>query len=317
MQNDSYPQPPEYHEPEQPVQAPPAGQPQPPAPLPLPAIKPANAFPRIMGITGIIVLVLLAAIGGYMLRDQTGKHAVTHAPIQTPSTAPHLVATSGAPIGTTATVTAKLGIPADLEAVQGPTSSTHAGILNYFSTQTNDEMGRWSIGDPTSTTNQPLGDITLINLNRETWYALPVPTTPAPFSGTMPGAELLTANTPYAKASALGSYATRIQTCAQDSSKGAVVSGFMSICVTPEVINNSKTNFHSQALVEGYGKSGNVELLLLGVVGLETGDTQTAAQQKKLAAAYAHGTKPDYFTTETKAIRTALAASSIAITGVQ
>lgn len=314
MQNDSYPEPPEYRE--VPPTPPPVQQ-QPPAVTPLPPVKPANAFPRVMEIVGIIVLVLLAVVGGYMLRDQTGKHAVVSAPVQSPNTAPHFVSTTGAPLGTTSTVTTKLGFPADLEAVQSPTSAAHPGILNYFSSQMSDEMGRWTIGDPTSTTNQPLGDITLINLNRQTWYVLPVPTTPPPFKGTEPGAELLTANTPYAKASAIDSYAKRIQTCAQDPATGAVISGFMSICVTPEIISSSKTNFHSQALIEGYGKSGTVELLLLGAIELETGNNQTQAQQKKLADAYTHGTKPSYFAAETKAIRSALAASNISVTSTQ
>ena len=314
MDNDSYPTPPDYQEPERPIEAPLSPRPPvvvPPAP---PSKSAMTILPKIFGVVGIILVVILSAIGGYLLRDQTGKHSVIPATITTQSTAPHLVTTVGFPSGTTSTVTTKLGFPSNLDAVQSTTKSGNTGVFAYFSNQESDAMGRWMVGDPTSTTNQPIGDITLINLNRPTWYPLPLPSGSAPFAGTPPATELLTANTPFAKAGAIESYINRIQACAQDPTKGVVVSGFMNICVTPEILPPQAASiFRSQAVIEGYGKQGSIELLLIGTISLETNANLTPANQKQLSITGKNGQKPASINDRTKAIRTALAASTITI----
>lgn len=339
MQNDSYQPYPESEQPQPPVQPQYQGQPNiPPQPMPrrpqfAPQPQPqmqmnsgpqsTSKLPKILGVLGIVVLVLLALIGGYLLRDQTGKQAVVPTTTTTKST-PHTVTAVGYPGGTTDIVTTKIGIGADMQAIESPTTKGNPGIISQFSNSTNDEMGRWMIGNPENTVGGSVGDVTMINLVRNTYFDIPVPKGFHPIKQS-PGYELQIANTPYAKSSALKSYIARITKCAGDASTGIVVSDFMNICVTPQVIpSNTKNSFNSEAVIEGYGKSGDEEFIMLGTIALESSDDLTPAHQKQISDEYQAAVDtatadsstpalPDYVTKRTAAIRDALAYTTVTI----
>lgn len=341
MQNDSYEPYPEQQAAAEPA-VPPVWQNQtstlPPRPLPVrphfateqpqiqpsPAPRAASKLPKIMELLGIVVLVLMALVGGYLLRDQTGKRGVTSVQQSAKSTV-HTVTAVGYPAGTTDVVTTKLGIASDEQAIEQPTNASNPGIVSQFSNTTNDEMGRWVIGNPTDVVGGTIGDITMVNLVRQTYYDIPVPKSFQP-SKQSPGYELQIANTPYAKSSALKSYIARITECSSDSSMGTVISDFMNICVTPEVLTSTaKDSFHSEAVIEGYGKSGDVELLLLGTISLETSHDLTPARQKQISTEYTAAVQkasndsgtpalPDYAIKRADAIRSALASTTVTIT---
>lgn len=344
MQNDSYqPYPEQPNQPEQqntPQQEPsnwqpPQGSNTPAQPFATRPQFPANAKPpkgngsknviiKALGILGVVVLVLVALVGGYVLRDQTGKIATTPIKTTTKDT-PHTVTAVGYPGGTTNVITTKLAFDSGLQAIENPTNRANPGIISQFSNTNTDEMGRWMVGNPDDTVGGSVGDITLINLNRATYFQIPVPKGFNPIKQS-PGYELQIANTPFAKSSALKSYIARIATCAADQDTGMVISDFMNICVTPEVIpSNTNNSFHSQAIVEGYGKSNGIELLMLGTINLETSAELTPAQQKRLADDYQAATTkatqdnsttptlPDYVTKRTDTYRAALTYSTIDI----
>jgi hypothetical protein len=218
----------------------------------------------------VILLIAGGIYGGYAYGKGQNKDSAkssiqpaTTPPASQSSSAVHFVLSEGYPydLGAKKIFTTKLGIPAELQAVRSDSDSIYR---QYFTDKSNDEIGRWIIGNPKNTSENAGGDSNIYVLAiSKSWLAANLSSDLARDSETATGYKL--ANNAD-KQKFLQSIKTNSDNCVKDVKKGfSTADGSFNICYT---LDFGREGYSPMISLSGFGEKDNVPMYLTGLINI-------------------------------------------------
>ena len=251
----------------------------------------------------ILVIILLIGVcsgGAYVmgLNNQTKRTTQQNAdsekdikPVVQPKQDPifHTVMSTRYPFRSDFSMTTKLAVPDNLQAVLMDTSIADQGYTTLLGDKFNIDMGRWAFGRPNMSDYDGAGQFSIIQIE-DSWLNA----SGDPNSDSRKDTELgisLSATSPQRK-TFIENLKNETNGCVKDTNKGFVLGTYINMCYKIAHSPASSESYNPTLHLKGYGEVKERKFVAVGYLFLNEDDSYTGAQKDQFTKEFQEGKTP-------------------------